>query len=105
MKDKTIPFCHCYYKLGQDVFTTIRGKTWAKKFKGGEITDCDTPDGRFKVSVVSVELARVADMTLNFLKADAEYPKFIIKDKLDFVKLLNGFRAPTWQQVKLDSEM
>lgn len=100
-----IKFRHRYNKLSQPVFTTIRGKAQFKRLKIGQHVDIESPDGNFKAKVLKLELKRVADMDIAFLKADAEYPGFVISDKTDFIKLLNSFRSPAWSQVALDSEL
>ena len=102
---KKIPFVKRYHKLKLDVFTTIRGKTWMKKFKVGDEADCETPDGTFAVRVEAMDAAKIKDMTLEFLKADAEHKGCTLGCKDDFVNLLNSFRDPRWQQAALDSEM
>ena len=102
---KLIPFLHRYHKLSQPVFTTIRGKTWLKKFRVGEVAEVVERHGNFTVTVEAAELRRVRDMPLQFLKDDAEYPGFVIRSAQDFIDLLNSFRAPSWQQVDESSEM
>ena len=101
----TIPFIKRYHKLLGRQFSTVRGKSWLKKMHAGDRHRCKTPDGEFDVWVRKVEPARLGDLTLEFLKHDAEYPGFIINEKQDFINLLNSFRAPAWQQATLDSEV
>lgn len=102
---KPIKFRHRYYKLERPVFTTIRGKAQFKRIKVGDIQEVVTPSGMFKAKVINLELARVGDMLVSFLKLDAEYPGFTINSHDDFVRLLNSFRSPTWSQVTIDSEL
>ena len=105
MSEKPIKFRHLYYKLAYDEFTTIRGKAKFKRLKIGTKIWVETPAERFEAMITGLELKRVADMGLDFLKADAEYPGLVIECPLDFVTLLNSFRAPAWTQVALDSEL
>ena len=100
-----IKFRHQYYKLALPQFTTIRGKAQFKRLKIGDVQTVETPDGTFKAKIVAMELKRVVQMDIPFLKADAEYPGFVINSRQDFVALLNSFRAPSWTQVSLDSEL
>jgi hypothetical protein len=105
-KMKTITFRHRYHKLLKSEFTTIRGRSWLK-LKAGERVLIETLDGSFKADVVFVEPRRIADLSVEFLKADAEYPGFVIRDRPDFVALLNSFIPKHWgrPQVTVDSEM
>ena len=97
-------FCHRYNKLNQDRFTTIRGKSWFKKCKAGQIVTCHAPGEKdFECRVLAVELKVLKELGLPFLKADAEYPGFKIENILQFVSLLNSFRAPSWQKVCAES--
>jgi hypothetical protein len=105
MSDKPTKFRHSYYKLAKAEFTTIRGRGQFKKLKIGNTVWVETPTERFEAMIICLELKRVADMGLAFLKADAEYPGFVIESPMDFVTLLNSFRAPAWTQVTLDSEL
>ena len=101
-----INFCHHYHKLEHDRFTTVRGKSWLKKFKVGQIVPCHAPGEKdFECCVLAVELRTIKDLGLPFLKADAEYPGFEIENTLAFVSLLNSFRAPAWQKVSADDEV
>lgn len=100
-----IKFRHRYYKLAQPQFTTIRGKAKFKRLKTGDVLTVETPDGNFEAAVAGLELKRVSDMSLEFLKADAEYPGCVISEPRHFVNLLNSFRAPFWAQVTMDSEL
>ena len=105
MNEKPIKFRHNYFKLAKDEFTTIRGKAQFKRLKVGKTVWVETPTERFEAMIKGLELKRVADMGLDFLKADAEYPGFVIECPLDFATLLNSFRAPAWTQVTLESEL
>ena len=102
----TITFRHRYHKLLARRFTTIRGKSWLKR-KAGQRVVVKTPDDTFEADVVSVEAQDIDDMTVEFLKADAEYPGFEIRDRQDFVALLNSFIPKHWGRppVTVESEM
>jgi len=106
-----ITFRHRYYKLEKPEFTTIRGKGKFKQLKIGQTVLVEMPGhsftGRvgFAATVQGLELRRVRDMAIEFLKADAEYPGCCISTHQQFVNLLNSFRAPQWAQVTVDSEM
>ena len=100
-----IAFRHRYYKLEQAEFTTIRGKGWMKKLAVGDMVQVDVPGGFWCATVTGLELRRVRDMPVEFLKADAEYPGCTLGTQQQFVNLLNSLRAPYWAQVTLDSEM
>lgn len=103
--NKPIKFRHRYHKLAQPQFTTIRGKAKFKQIKTNDVLEVETPDENFSARVVGLELKRVADMELSFLKLDAEYPGCVISEHRHFVNLLNSFRAPCWAQVTLESEL
>ena len=105
-KMKSITFRHRYHKLLKPEFTTIRGRSWLKR-KAGERVPVKTPDGYFEAVVVFVEPRRIADLSVEFLKADAEYPGFVITDRQQFVALLNSFIPKHWGRppVTVDSEM
>ena len=102
----TISFAKPYHKLLKRRFTTIRGRSWLKR-KAGERVLVKTPDDEFEADVVAVEPRRICDMSVEFLKADAEYPGFVINDRPDFVALLNSFIPKHWGRppVTVDSEM
>jgi len=100
-----IVFRHRYHKLAQPEFTTIRGKSQFKRRKVGDRVTIATPDGLFFAEIVALELKRVRDLPLEFLKADAEYPGCVIGRHEHFVNLLNSFRAPAWTRATLDSEL
>ena len=100
-----ITFKHRYHKLASREFTTIRGSAQFKRLHRGDRVEVQTPDETFPCEIMALELKRVADMTVVFLKADAEYPGFEIRDRQDFVDLLNSFRAPMWKQVTMDGEL
>lgn len=102
---KPISFKHQYYKLSHPEFTTIRGKAQFKRLKVGQVVPVETPDRSFYAVVTKLELAKVHDLPVAFLKADAEYPGFEFGTRSEFCDLLNSFRAPAWTQVTLDSEL
>ena len=102
---KPITFRHNYYKLAKSEFTTIRGKAQFKRLKVESVVEIETPDGKFNAEIVALALKRLNELPLEFLKADAEYPGFVITSAQDFVFLLNSFRAPAWARVECDSEL
>lgn len=106
---KTLPFVHPYYKLQRDAFTTIRGKTYAKKFHIGEtiqllLIGC-SPRQDVQAKVTGLEVKRVQDIPLPVLQVDAEYPGFRIPNHQAFVDLLNSLRRSFMPQARLDSEV
>jgi hypothetical protein len=105
MKPEVISFKHDYHKLAQNIFTTVRGKAYFKRLKIGMQVIVEMPGVSFHATVTNLELRRVNEMPLAFLKADAEYPGFFIHSPEDFVNLLNSFRPPVWAQVELNSEL
>jgi hypothetical protein len=100
-----IKFRHQYHKLSRPEFTTIRGKSQFQKYRGGEIVVIEAPAGSFKAEVTGVDLQKPAEMPLAFIKADAEYPGFILKSVDEFITLLNSFRAPAWKKASKDEPM
>lgn len=100
-----IVFRHRYHKLARLEFTTIRGKSWFKKLKIGQEVTIENPDENFRARVVGLGLMRLRDMSLEFLKQDAEYPGCTITALEHFINLLNSLRAPFWTQAAPDSEM
>jgi hypothetical protein len=103
--NKPITFRHQYYKLSQPQFTTIRGKVQFFKLKIGDKIPIETPNEDFTAEIVHLALSKMENLSLPFLKLDAEYPGFEIKSKQDFIDLLNSFRAPAWTQVNFESEL
>jgi len=103
----TITFRHRYHKLLKRRFTTIRGKSWLKQRRPGERVEVVTPDEVFMADVVSVEPRRIASLTVEFLKADADYPASWSATGRIFVDLLNSFIPKHWGRPPLtvDSEM
>ena len=102
---KPIKFRHRYHKLTKPEFTTIRGAAQFTRLKVGQRVAIETPDGNFEAEITALELRRVQSLTIEFLNDDASYPGFVISSYLDFVHLLNSFRAPMWTQVTIDSEL
>ncbi|MFX0210303.1 MAG: hypothetical protein ACFFDT_30265 [Candidatus Hodarchaeota archaeon] len=101
-----LDFKHDYDKLKNDEFTTIRGKTKYNKFHVGQIIKI-TKQGKYfcEATIFNKELKRICDMSLEFLKADAEYPDFTIYTHDDFVHLINSFRPPYYHQANVHSPM
>ena len=104
-----ITFKHRYFKLDRaragTAFTTIRGKAQFARRKVGQTVTVETPDGNFQAVITGLELKCVCQLTLDFLKADAEFPGNTLTSHQQFVNLLNSFRAPYWTQVTLESEL
>lgn len=100
-----LTFRHRYHKLAKPVFSTIRGKARFKKYRIGQTLTCETPDGNFTAVVTALEIKRVKDIPIEFLKADAEFPGCTLSNHTQFANLLNSFRAPFWSQVGPDTEM
>ena len=95
-----VNFCHCYHKLNQDRFTTVRGKSLFKDFEAGQVVLCHAPGEKdFECRVLEVELKTIKGLGLPFMKADAEYPGLEIENTFQFVSLLNSFRK--WPSTKL----
>jgi len=105
MSTITIVFHYHYHKLDQREFTTIRGRAQFRRLKVGDRVTCECRGVTFEAIIKSLELKQVRDLPLALLKADAEYPGFVINCTEDFVNLLNSFRAPFWTQVTMDSEL
>jgi len=98
-----VNFCHRYHKLNHDRFTTVRGKSWFKGLKVGQIVSCHAPGEKdFECRVLAAELRVIKELGLPFLKADAEYQGFEIENSLQFISLLNSFRK--WPSQKLCAE-
>ena len=100
-----ITFRHHYYKLDHPEFTTIRGKAQFKRLQVGQTVTCQCPHATFDAIITKLEAKCVCQMTIAFLKADAEYPGCTLSTHQQFVNLLNSFRAPYWAQVSLESEL
>lgn len=102
---EVISFRHPYFKLSKPEFTTVRGKGHFKKLKVWQTIVCEKPGGKFKAVVKALELRHLRDMSVDFLKADAEYPGCTITTREQFANLINSLRAPFWSQVGLDTEL
>ena len=100
-----INFKHHYYKLINDEFTTIRGKTSFKKFKVDELVQINKQKVPYCKSVIlEIELRRIIDLDFEFLKEDSEYKEFSIKNKNDFVEFLNSFLPSFYTKSTIYSE-
>lgn len=91
----TIDFKHDYYKLGNMKFTTIRGVSWDKKVKTGDIVEI-TKNGKYfcLAEVKYTILSPIKRILASALKDDSEYPGFELrkgKAHEDFISLLNQF--------------
>jgi hypothetical protein len=106
---KPLTFRHRYYKLdlarAGKPFTTVRGMAQMKRLTVGQHLPVETPDGDFAAVITDLKLTTINDLGLPFLKADAEFPGNTISSPDQFVRLLNSFRAPSWTQATLDSQV
>ena len=102
--EKGFNFKHDYYKLGNDKFTTIRGRVQFDKFEKGDIVPIHK-QGKiiFYAQIETKQLRTIKSLSLPFLKSDAEYPGFEIKCHHDFVDLLNSFLPSYYTQSTVDS--
>lgn len=97
-------FQHDYYKLKEDEFTTIRGKTNFEKIKG-DVPVVIQKDRKFfcYAKLEKKILVPISELTLEFLKKDAEAPNVVINSHQDFVDLINSFRPKFYHQATVDS--
>ncbi len=89
-----INYSHKYYKLDSKKHTTVRSVNYCEKSGiklGNSITE--TLDGKpYSLSVLTdVKIEKIENMTIKFLKEDAEYDGFILETRKQFVDLLNSF--------------
>lgn len=87
-----INFQHKYWKLDNESFSTIRGKSYYEKYEPGEIVCISL--NREKLGIAQIDLVkieRICDLSLDFLKQDGEYEGFTINSHQEFVDLLNSF--------------
>ena len=91
---KQINFAHAYHKLQQQRFTTIRRASNLKKYRLGEIVEIADHTGfvLFTAKIVKLVVCEIAELSLDTIKKDAEYPGFEIKNHVDFLALMNSFR-------------
>ena len=105
MTQDYINFSHEYNKLNFLIFPTIRGKSWFKKIKVGDIRSvhvnrCHLYDAK----LIYKKIVRIKDISLDFLQWDTAYPIYlgpdaypkpiqynIIADHEEFIDLLNSF--------------
>jgi hypothetical protein len=104
---KTFKFRHRYHKLEHPEFTTIRGSAQHRRLMVGEVVECDTKDGKFDARITRLSHRRVGSMSDEFLAADASYPDHPVRDRADFVRLVDGFIPKHWNRppVTLDTYM
>jgi len=89
-RSKTINFKHEYYKLKQNIFPTLRGKSF--KAKPGEIVKITINRQFFCYALVQdTIILKITDIPLMALKYDGEYPDFHINSRQEFIDLLNNF--------------
>ena len=88
---KIINFSYKYDKLSDNIFTTIRGKTWLKKVNTGETIEITCKHKHlFNAIVDEIRYLPIKSMPLHLLKSDIA--PFKIKTKKDFIEFLNKFR-------------
>ncbi len=88
----TINFTHDYYKLYDNEFTTIRGRSWFDKVKIGEIVRISIHnEWMFSAQIFMKSISQIDLMHIDFLKKDAEYDLLKIDTKDQFLNLINSF--------------
>ena len=105
MTQDYINFKHEYMKLLFPVFPTIRGKSWFKKIKVGDIRLINVKRCHlYDAKLIYKKILRIKDISLDFLQWDTSYPAYlgpdaypkptqykIIDDHEQFIDLLNSF--------------
>ena len=90
---KTIDFFHGYYKLEEPVFTTVRGAGRIDKHKIGELVQVSVMGViLFTAEIIGMEKKRLSDIPLEVLKKDGEFHGFTIRNRYDFMGLINSMR-------------
>jgi hypothetical protein len=88
-----IKFSESYHKLDQNIFPTVRGKTWMNHLRVGQRFKILKFDREFcHAEVIDYGSTIVGTLPLSFMKQDGEYPGFKIKSKQDYFDLLNRYR-------------
>jgi len=97
-------FQHDYYKLEEDRFTTLRGKIKFKDYKVGEGVVIQKNKKFFCYAKLEKKiLVPICELSLEFLKKDAEAPGIVINSHQDFVNLINSFNPPFYHQATVNS--
>jgi hypothetical protein len=94
-KQKDLPFTHDYFKLNQDEFHTVRGKTFYEREKilpGSIVRVFIKGKFAFLAFVKMIEFKKMVELSLDFMKKDAEAPTIKIESREDYLKGLNSFR-------------
>lgn len=87
---RTIPFKHDYDKLRGDLFTTIRGRSFAVRV--GEEVQVESPSRSFRAVVAGVDERAVRDIPLSVLEEDVRgVAKVAVA--ADFVRFANSLRT------------
>lgn len=101
---KLFNFQHPYFKLKDHKFTTIRGKVHYPRVQVSSLAKITLAEEFFcYATIVNKELKALKDLSLAFLKYDAEYPGFTIESVEDFCTLLNSFNPPYYPQTTPES--
>lgn len=87
---KTLYFKHEYFKLQNEVFPTVRGKS--SKYKPEEFLNVVTPSKKFVVQVLSVDYKAIKELTTAFMDLDGTHGEYHVYNYLRFIELLNSFR-------------
>jgi len=102
----TIDFKHNYNKLYRDDFTTIRGKSWFYRLKEKQkIIITMNKEFFCHAEVQAKTIFKIANIGFEILKADAAYPGFRIRNRQDFIDLINSFRKSWMPQANLYSQV
>ncbi|MCP4763359.1 MAG: hypothetical protein GY870_16415 [archaeon] len=101
-----INYSHKYFKLDIKKHTTVRSANYCEKL-GIAIGDTITETLNRKPYCISiltdVRVEKIENMTLEFLKKDAEYDGFTLENIQQFVDLLNSF-VPKYNPNKLTTK-
>lgn len=101
-----IKFQYHYFKMDNEEFTTIRGKSWFLKMKMNSVCSVAIKNNYFCMAeIIRLELKKIIDLKLDFLKKDVEYQGFSIFDHFDFIDKINSFRAPYYEQATTESKV
>ncbi len=103
MKD-TFNFSHNYYKFERPIFSTIRGTDACLQYKIGQIVKIKINRRLIGTAkIVNKTQSAIRDISIDFLKMDAEYPGREINSHQDFCDLLNEFRR--FNKLNVNSEV
>jgi len=86
-------YSHDYNKLYTSTYTTIRGIEAMEYYELNQIIEARLSyHKRHSAQIIEMETLFLDEMDLAFLKADTEYPGFVLNSKSDFIDLINSFR-------------